>query len=136
MENIGVCGNDCSLCPRYVATKSRNVKRLKELSKLWKMVGWRENVERPEEMLCHGCTSVEWCRYKTVRNCAQAREIDNCGQCDYYPCDKSEKVFDQTKLYAEFCLEKLSKEDYVCFEKAFFSKKENLDKIQQGCKST
>jgi hypothetical protein len=136
MGNIGICGNDCSQCPRYVATKNRDVKRLKELSKLWKIVGWRENIERSEEMVCHGCKSVKWCRYKTVRDCAKARVIDNCGYCDYYPCDKSEKVFDQTKIYAEFCLEHLSKEDYLCFEKAFFSKKVNLEKISQGCKST
>jgi hypothetical protein len=136
MENIGVCGNDCSVCPRYVATENRNIKQLRQLAKLYKQVGWRENIERPENMVCHGCSSVKWCRYKTVRNCAKARNIENCGQCDYYPCDKSERVFDQTKLFKEFCLEHLSKDDYISFEKAYFKKKENLDKVKQTCKST
>jgi hypothetical protein len=136
MDNISVCGNDCSLCPRYVATNNRNVKRLKELARIFKRIGWRERIEKPENMVCHGCIGAKWCRYKTVRDCAQARAINNCGYCDYYPCDKIKRVFDQTKLYAEFCLENLSKEDYLCFERAFFLKKETLKKIRQGCKST
>jgi hypothetical protein len=60
-----------------------------------------------------------------------AKEIDNCGKCRDYPCEKVLKVFEQTELYAKNCKESLSKEDYECFQKAFFLKKERLDRINK-----
>jgi hypothetical protein len=118
-----------------VATKSGDVEGLREAATLWKKAGWKEVIVQPEDMVCHGCTSVKWCRYEAIRKCSREGEIDNCGQCGHYPCEKIMRVFEQTKLYAEFCLDKLSKDDYVCFEKAFFSKKEKLDRIHEECRS-
>ena len=129
MLKLGFCGDDCNVCPRYIATQSGDVGRLQEVAKMWKRAGWRDTILTCKEMMCYGCASVKWCRYDEVRKCAQEKGIDNCGECDDYPCKKIEKVFEQSDSYAKACKENCSKEDYECFRQAFFSKKENLDRV-------
>jgi len=131
MLKLAFCGDDCNACPRYIATQSSNVERLKEVAEMWKRAGWRDTIVPPEEMLCHGCASVKWCRYDDIRKCAQEKGIDNCGQCGNYPCAEIEEVFEQTKSYAKDSKARCSKkkEDYECLHRAFFSKKQNLDRV-------
>lgn len=131
MKIIGFCGDNCSACPRYIATQSGDEEQLKKAAEMWKIVGWRETTVPPNEMICHGCASVEWCRYENIRKCAVKKGIVNCGLCEDYPCKKIKEVFEQTEHYKKACEEICSKEDYECFQKAFFSKKDILDKIHQ-----
>ena len=77
MPEIGFCGDDCRLCPRYIATMSGSVDKLNEVAAMWERVGWRDNVVSPEEIKCNGCKTVKWCRYNELRECAQGREISN-----------------------------------------------------------
>ena len=63
MAYIGYCGDDCEQCPRYIATKSNDRRQLNEAAVLWQKVGLRENFATPEEMVCHGCASLEKCHY-------------------------------------------------------------------------
>ena len=135
MLKLAFCGDDCNVCPRYVATQSGSEEQLKKAAALWRRAGWRETILEPEEMVCYGCASVKWCRYDDIRKCAQGKGIDNCGKCKDYPCKKIEKVFEQTKIYAQLCKENCSKEDYECFQKAFFSKMEKLDRVHKKCLS-
>jgi len=130
MQELGFCGDDCNCCPRYIATQSGDADRLKELAAIWKTLGWQDTIVPPEEMVCHGCASVNWCIYE-IRECALQKEVDNCGKCENYPCEKVLKAFKRTESYAEDCKERLSKENYECFQKAFFSKKENLDRANK-----
>jgi len=130
MLKLASCGNDCNFCPRYTATQSDDVERLKEVAALWNRVGWRDVVVSPEEMVCYGCSSANWCRYD-IRKCVLEKKVDNCGECKGYPCENVLKTFEQTELYAKDCREKLSKEDYERFHKAFFSKSENLDRANK-----
>jgi hypothetical protein len=129
MLKLAYCGDDCNLCPRYIATKSGNEEELKKIAVLWQTVGWRETVLPPEEMVCHGCTSVklELCKYDIIRECAQGRDLEHCGKCKDYPCSELEKVFDQTKIYAENLKKNCPKDVYERFEEAFFLKKQKLD---------
>jgi len=129
MLELGFCGDDCSACPRYIATQSGSRERLKEVAEMWWRAGWRDTIVSPDEMVCGGCASVKWCRYDEIRKCAREKRIGNCGQCYDYPCAKITKVFEQTESYAETCKERVSKEDYECFHKAFFSKRERLHRI-------
>jgi len=129
MEILGYCGDGCNACPRYVATQSGDVERLKEVAALWKRAGWRDAIVPAQEMICHGCASVKWCRYNDVRLCAQERGIDNCGKCTDYPCEKIEVVFAQTQAYAKLCKATCSAQDYERFEEAFFSKRKQLDGV-------
>ena len=131
MLKLAFCGDDCNVCPRYIATQSGKTERLKEVATMWQRAGWRDAIVPHEEMICHGCALVKWCRYDDIRKCARENGIDNCGKCNNYPCKKIQKVFEQSDSYAKACKENCSKEDYECFHKAFFSKKEKLDRVHK-----
>jgi hypothetical protein len=131
MAYIGYCGDDCELCPRYIATKSNDIKKMKETAILWEKVGFRDHIVSPEEMICKGCASLEQCHYRDVRECAEDKEISNCGNCNDYPCDKINEVFDRTDAYAKQCKKMCDIKDYECLQKAFFSKKDRLDAIHR-----
>jgi hypothetical protein len=125
MLKLAFCGNDCNCCPRYIATRSNNEERLREVALLWAEIGWRDVVMPSIEMVCYGCNQANWCRYD-IRECALKTQVDNCGECRDYPCEKILKVFEQTDIYSKKCEETLSRKDYECLCKAFFSKKANL----------
>ncbi len=126
---IGFCGDNCGLCPRYIATKSRGIHHLEKARDLWVRVGWRDKDTSPEEVACSGCTSVKSCRYDNVRICAKNKGITNCGECMDYPCQKIIKVFKKTESYERKCKEVCSRSEYESLYKAFFLKKETLDAI-------
>jgi len=129
MSYIGYCGDDCQLCPRYIATKNNDVKKLKEAAALWKKVGFFYQINSSEEMICYGCASSEGCHYDNIRECTRERKISNCGKCDTYPCDNINAVFEKTRLYAEQCKKMCNIKDYQCLHQAFFTKKDKLDSI-------
>ena len=101
MLKLSYCGDDCNLCPRYIAAQSNSIEKLKEVAALWKKAGWRESIVPPEEMACNGCRTVKWCRYDDIRKCAKEKRIDNCGLCRDYPCKKIEKFSIRPKLNPE-----------------------------------
>lgn len=132
MSEIGFCGDNCSLCPRYIATKTKDKDKLREVVALWIRAGWRDKVVAFEQMKCHGCASVKWCRYNNIRNCAQDKGIKNCGECTEYPCGEILQVFRQTESYAKRCKETCSEEDYKSLNEAFFLKRNKLDEIYKS----
>ena len=129
MPYIGCCGDDCELCPRYIASQINDVAKLIEAAILWKKVGLREKIMSPEEMICLGCLSLAYCHYDNIRECARNKGISNCGKCMEYPCDSIKEVFNRTNHYARQCEKMCDSKDYKCLQKAFFSKKEKLDSI-------
>ncbi|MFC1884525.1 DUF3795 domain-containing protein [Thermodesulfobacteriota bacterium] len=131
MQELGTCGDDCSICPRYLATISENPEKLEEVARLWVRVGWREKVGFSEEMICNGCRAVKWCRYEDIRECAHERGLGNCGECGDYICDKINAVFKKNESYANECKKIFSEEDYDIFHRVFFSKRDKLDKIHK-----
>ncbi len=130
MLNLGLCGDDCNYCPRYLATVSSDEERLKEVAIMWQMIGWRNSVCSPEDMLCQGCASVKTCGLG-IKECVIENGIDNCGKCGDYPCEKLVKIFEDNRKEAIISKDRLSKQDYALFQKAFFSKKERLNKIHR-----
>lgn len=135
MTKIGYCGDNCLSCPRYTATISNNIEKLKETALMWKRVGWRDTILNIDEIKCGGCKTVTWCRYNDIRMCAIDRQLNNCGECGQYPCNKINLVFKKTALYARECQGIFTKEDFTILSKAFFTKKQNLDLINQNLKN-
>ena len=78
-------------------------------------------------MKCYGCYFNKNCGYG-IKECCLKKDIDNCGKCPVYPCNKVQKMFERTKSYSIKCKEILSSEEYELINRAFFLKKENLDK--------
>ena len=123
---IAACGNDCAVCPRY--NKAPYVKTEEELRKtaeLWMKIGYRDHVVTNEEIQCTGCKPENWCRYKVVK-CTQEHGVDNCGQCEEYPCGNIKECFEVTKSFEPMCRKVCTEEEYEQLKKAFFEKEQNL----------
>lgn len=127
MNKMASCGNDCFACPRYVATQSGDVIRLKEIAELWNRLGWRDKAVSPSEIMCYGCSSSNFCRYG-IQRCASEKIVDNCGNCKDYPCELTFRSIEMTQMYVKNIKGKCTEEEYQWFKIAFFSKKENLDR--------
>ena len=130
MLKPGYCGDNCNYCPRYLATQSGDEELLKEVAVMWRMIGWRNTIEPPKKIACHGCATVKICGLG-IKDCVIEKGIDSCGKCLEYPCEKLIKIFESNKKEAVICREKLSEADYDLFQKAFFTKKERLDRINK-----
>ena len=126
-KKIAYCGDCCTYCPKYITNLSGSRKEIKDVGYLMKRVGWRYNLDEPEKMKCRGCQDVEKCEYG-VKECCIERKIENCGKCIDYPCSKIENAFEITEINVEKFKKILSKVEYEIFRKAFFLKKEYLEK--------
>jgi hypothetical protein len=131
MQKLGFCGDDCNVCPRYIATQSGDVEQLKKVAVLWYKVGYRDRIVPPEELACSGCFSRTYCDRMYVRECVLKKCVENCGKCENYPCENIVKAFEQTASFAKKIKNKCSKAEYVRLRKAFFEKKKNLDKVNK-----
>ena len=100
MIKLACCGDDCNYCLRYIGTINNNTEKLIQAAGIWFKAGLRDRLLSPDEMKCNGCVSVPLCRYG-IKDCCEKKEIDNCGYCNEYPCDKIEKAFTTTKEYDE-----------------------------------
>ncbi len=124
---LGVCGDRCDVCPRYLATANDDPALFERIRTVYVKVGLRKNGASLDSLKCRGCSPENMCAYSFVRDCAIGRKIQNCGECSDYPCEKIKEVFRKTedarKLFERCC----TREEFAFFEKAFFRKKEHLD---------
>ncbi len=128
MIQLGFCGDDCNYCPRYLATRSGDQDRLKEVAAIWRDIGWRDTLEPPEKIVCHGCATIEKCGFG-IKDCVINKGVESCGKCGEYPCARLLGIFENNQKEAIICKDKLSTEYYGLFQRAFFSKKERLYRI-------
>jgi hypothetical protein len=136
MDKIGVCGDNCSCCPRYIATLSGDVKELKKVKELWIRMGWRDESFPAENLVCHGCTAEVKCAYPELRDCAYGKKISNCGLCVNYPCELVKAAFKRTSNLEFVAGSVCSKEEMDILNKAFLHKKRTLDQIHIREKSS
>lgn len=123
---LAACGNDCAVCPRYVAPPyEKTEEQLQHTAELWMKIGYRDHIVSNEEISCTGCKVDNWCRYK-VAACVQEKGIENCGQCELYPCDNMKECFEVTSSFAPSCKQVCTDEEYDTIRRAFFEKEKNL----------
>jgi hypothetical protein len=129
MDKIGVCGDNCSLCPRYVVSGKVDLNRLKGVAVLWKKAGFRDKVVSPEKLACFGCSPKNNCAYRGQMDCVMEKKLHTCGECADYPCGVVSEGFEKTASHMERCRKTCRAKDFSTLDKAFFRKKEYLDKI-------
>ncbi len=134
MLRLASCGNDCNLCPRYIATRAGDVERLREVAELWFRLGLRDTLPSADEMACHGCSSTTWCRHG-IRECTHEKGVDNCGQCQEYPCQTVQITFRETARCARDARQRCSNEEYAVLERAFFLKRQKLEGAREEWRS-
>jgi diamine N-acetyltransferase len=123
---IGACGDSCDECPRFCATRSGSKDELARVSRLWFDLGLRDRVVTPDEISCKGCSPENRCAYTVQRNCAFQKGYRNCGYCREYPCAI---VADTLRITEETRRKAADISGFKSIRKAFFMKKDNLDKI-------
>ena len=127
-EIISFCGDVCSECPRYKATQRNDIEKLEALSNLWFRLGFRDKLVDVEDIKCNGCNKNKDCSHN-INNCEHLIGKNNCGECNYFPCTKIERVFQKTELIDEICREKCTNFEYNELAKAFLIKRQVLTSI-------
>jgi hypothetical protein len=129
MVQIGICGDNCSYCPRYVATQDGSVNELEEVKELWVRLGFRDPAFLSRDLACDGCKPENKCAYPELHVCAREKGIDNCGLCEKYPCELISDAFKRTEELRSRAIRICTPQEMDTLYKAFFSKKESLDRI-------
>ena len=125
-DRIGACGDNCSQCPRFIATATKDVALLRQLSAIWLQAGWRERLVKAEELTCYGCNTTINCS-NGVRQCAMMHSAENCGECsESKSCTIIENVIKKSDINRKLCYEIFPIEIYEILDKSFFRKRENL----------
>ena len=123
---IAACGNDCSVCPRYITHPfEKTEEELRRTAELWLQIGYRDHLVSVEEIACRGCTPGNWCRFHVVK-CCETHGVGNCGKCPEYPCENIRECFAVTKTFEPRCREVCTPEEYEQLRAAFFEKEKNL----------
>jgi hypothetical protein len=133
-QKISFCGDVCTECPRYVATIANDNNALKSIAELWFKLGFRPKVVDPEEIKCLGCSKEMACS-NGINDCEQLETIMNCGECDSFPCEKINAVFEKTDTVNKTCKDKCADIEYNELRKAFFMKRHILTEINQKHKN-
>lgn len=128
---ISVCGDICSECPRYIATKNNRMEELQRVALLWHRLGFRDRVVDVEEIKCTGCHKKPDCGYG-LTTCEHMAEKANCGECELFPCPKFDLVFRKSDMGDEICKLHCSSDEYSVLKRAFFNKKEILTNIHRA----
>ena len=97
---ISYCGDLCNECPRYTATKSNSRKELEYLAELWYRLGFRDSIMDPEDMKCSGCSKEKECT-EGINKCKHLENINNCGECQHFPCDNINRVFEKAEYFVK-----------------------------------
>ena len=130
MNMIGICGDKCNCCPRYIATQDGSIQDLEKVKELWVRLGLRDSNFLAQDMACEGCLPENKCAYIDLRSCPNLKSCENCGLCIEYPCKLIKRAFESEKL--EIQAQKVcTQEEMEILRKAFFSKKEYFDHIHQ-----
>ena len=129
MTLMGICGDNCLYCPRYVATRSGGAEELEKVKELWICLGLVEHDLPAGEMICSECVPENDCAYSELRACVYGKGIENCGLCESYPCERVNSAFDKSKKLRSRAALVCTTEEMEVLQKAFFSKRENLDKM-------
>jgi hypothetical protein len=132
MNTIGICGDNCLYCPRYVATQSGGTKELEEVKELWVRLGLRDPDFPAYDMVCFGCKPENKCAYSEIRTCAHGKGIENCGLCQVYPCELINAAFGKSEKLRSHAARVCTPKEINLLHKAFFSKRQNLDQMRFG----
>lgn len=95
---IAYCGLDCTECDAYIATKNEDEELKRTTAKRWSKE-YGSDI-RPEDVNCVGCMEVKgahiihWDRCDILK-CCKERDIENCGQCSEFPCEKINSYFEE-----------------------------------------
>lgn len=120
---ISVCGDDCAVCPRYLAETEDE---LRETAVFWYKAGWRDHIVSNEEISCSGCGCRPICGFMLLP-CTREHGVKTCRDCSAFECDKIKRMYalsDAKKGQCERACD--SPEEFRMLCRAFYEKEKNL----------
>ena len=95
-EMIAYCGLVCHECEAFLATKNDDDKKRIKVAKQWSKQ--HNTIFERQDINCDGCKSqtgrlFKFSRSCRVRQCAKEKDIETCGYCPEYPCEKLNPIF-------------------------------------------
>ena len=128
---IGLCGDNCEYCHRYIATQNGSIEALEDVKELWVRLELIEPGFPVQDMVCHGCFPENKCAYSELCACVNSKAHENCGLCDQYPCELINAAFNKSDDLKAIAAAVCTAEELAMLNKAFFSKKDYFDSIHQ-----
>lgn len=120
---ISCCGDDCSICPRFLAETEDE---LRQTAELWYRAGWRDHVVSNEEINCTGCGSGPTCGFK-ILPCKKEKNVSDCKNCRDYICSNLRNLFRNSDK-KEASLKKICGDElFRPIAKSFYEKEFNLE---------
>lgn len=123
MPLYSVCGDDCAVCPRYLA---KTEEELHQTAVFWYRVGWRDRVVSNEEIRCRGCGSRKTCAFMLLP-CALERGLSGCMECSERPCGKIAAMLKKSAEKEGQCRRACENDAmFAMLKRAFYEKEKNL----------
>lgn len=120
---ISVCGDDCAVCPRFLA---QTEEELRETAIFWHKAGWRNRVVSNEEIKCTGCGCRPTCSFMLLP-CTKERGISMCFECKNFLCEKLKNALAGSYEKKQKCKSVCeSDREFELFTRAFYEKEKNL----------
>ena len=118
-----VCGDDCAVCPRYVA---RTEEELHATAVFWHRAGWRDRVVSNEEIRCTGCGSRATCSFMLLP-CTREHGVRACRECPEFECDKVRSAYARSAEKKRQCERACdTPEEFRMLCRAFYEKEKNM----------
>jgi hypothetical protein len=106
---------------------NESAEELEKVKELWVRLEWRDPDFPTAELSCHGCRTEIKCAYSELRTCTREKAVDNCGLCQRYPCKLIDAAFAKSEDVKVRAALVCKPNEMALLERAFFSKKQNLD---------
>lgn len=120
---ISVCGDDCAVCPRFLA---KTEEELHETAVFWHKAGWRDHVVTNEEIRCAGCGSGQKCSFMLLP-CTKEHGVSMCYECGSFPCGKVAGALKSSREKMRLCREACESDtEFALFKRAFYEKEKNM----------
>ena len=117
------CGDDCAVCPRFLA---RTEEELRETAEFWRRAGWRDRVVGSDEIRCAGCGSRPACAFMLLP-CMRGRGVSACRECPEFECDKVRTAYARSEEKRRQCERACeSPEEFRMLCRAFYEKEKNM----------
>ncbi len=120
-----VCGDDCAVCPRFLA---RTDEELHETAVFWHQAGWRDHVVSNDEIRCAGCGSRSICSFMLLP-CTLEHGVKACRECPEFVCEKVRSTYQRSEAKKSQC-EKVceTQAEFKMLCRAFYEKEANMRK--------
>lgn len=122
---ISVCGDDCAVCPRYLAETEEE---LHETAVFWYKAGWRDRIVSNAEIKCIGCGCRPSCSFMLLP-CTKEHGVEKCSQCQEFECEKVKRAYELSDEKKRRCEKACgSAEEFDMLVRAFYKKEKNIRK--------